>query len=352
MYAGARTAAASLLRRILVLPLAVVLGGVISLVVLIVACRRRIAEMRDTAERTAALEQEVRTRQETEQSLVRHSQELETARDSERRNAERLAILVDELRAAQRQAEAATRAKSDFLASMSHELRTPLNAIILYSELLQEEAEDEGHERSVDDLRKIQSTGKDLLELINGILDLSKIEAGKMQLSRETFDLRETIKGLSDTIQPLVLKNNNVFTVEYGPGVSTMTADASKTRQILLNLLSNATKFTRDGTIRLEVRRHERDTIELVVSDTGVGMTPEQAGQVFNAFTQADVTTTGMYGGTGLGLAIVARFCDLMGGSIEVDSRMGEGSTFTVRLPVESQDVVEPELATAVSVAP
>ena len=173
-------------------------------VVLVVACRRSISEMRQTAERTAALEQEIRTRQQAEHELARHTRDLQHAHDAERLNAEQSAALVDQLRITQRQAEAATRAKSEFLASMSHELRTPLNGIILYSELLQEEADDRGDQSSVPDLQRIQSAGKHLLDLINGILDLSKIEAGKMALSLEPFDVRSMVDGLVDTVGPLV----------------------------------------------------------------------------------------------------------------------------------------------------
>ena len=185
-------------------------------IVLVVACRRSISEMQQTAERTAALEQEIRTRQQAEQELARQARDLQLAHDAERLNAERSAALVDQLRITQRQAEAATRAKSEFLASMSHELRTPLNGIILYSELLQEEAEDRGNPSSVPDLQRIQFAGKHLLDLINGILDLSKIEAGKMALSLEPFDVRSMIDGLVDTVGPLIQKNGNTLTVHYG----------------------------------------------------------------------------------------------------------------------------------------
>jgi two-component system sensor histidine kinase/response regulator len=286
-------------------------------VFLIVSCRRSVVEMRERAARTAALEQEVRTRQHAESVL---------------------AALVAELRVAQRNAEAATRAKSEFLASMSHELRTPLNAIILYSELLQEVAEDQGQQSSITDLQRIQSSGKHLLELINGILDLSKIEAGKMSLSLEVFSVRSMVDELRDTVEPLVQKNGNTLTVNYAPGIGTMTADAMKTRQILLNLLSNAAKFTRAGTIVLDVAPSVvsgRASIEFSVTDSGVGMTAEQTSKIFDPFTQADVSTTRKYGGTGLGLALVSRFCRLMGGEVMVDSLPNEGSRFTVRLPVE-----------------
>jgi two-component system, sensor histidine kinase and response regulator len=299
-------------------------------VFLIVSCRRSSVEMRERAERTAALEQEVRTRQQTELELARHTRQLTT--------------LVEDLRVAQRNAEAATRAKSDFLASMSHELRTPLNAIILYSELLQEVAEDEGQPSSITDLQRIQSSGKYLLELINGILDLSKIEAGKMTVSLDTFDIRAVVDELRESVVGLAEKNANTLTVNCGAGLGIMTADLTKTRQILLNLLSNAAKFTRAGKIVLDVQRRTVDGapwIEFTVTDTGVGMTPEQTSKIFEPFTQADVTTTRTYGGTGLGLALVSRFCRLMGGTVAVESQPNKGSRFTVRLPVE----VAPEMA-------
>ena len=250
--------------------------------------------------------------------------------------AEELAQLVDELRLTQGKAEAATRAKSDFLASMSHELRTPLNAIILYSELLQEEAADQGAEQSIADLQRIQSAGRHLLELINGILDLSKIEAGKMSVSPERFDVRATVDDLLDTLRPLIQLNDNRLTVSYADNVGVINADLTKTKQILLNLLSNAAKFTRSGTITMTVEPCHfagHAGLSFVVIDTGVGMTPEQSGKIFDPFTQADVTTTRKYGGTGLGLALVSRFCQMMHGDVSVESQPGIGSRFTVRLP-------------------
>ncbi len=259
-------------------------------------------------------------------------------------------MLVSELRVAHQRAETATRAKSEFLASMSHELRTPLNAIILYSELLQETAEDEGQTESIGDLKRIQGAGKHLLDLINGILDLSKIEAGKMVLSLETFHINTMVAGLVDTVRPLVEKNRNTLTVRGADEMRPMHADLTKTRQILLNLLSNASKFTHDGTIVVEIRECTVDgaaAVEFSVTDTGVGMTLEQTQKVFDPFTQADVTTTRKYGGTGLGLAIVSRFCDLMGGSVWVESRPGEGSRFVVQLPLEMTDSTTPSMAPA-----
>ncbi|MGH9218166.1 MAG: sensor histidine kinase [Vicinamibacterales bacterium] len=298
-------------------------------VFLIVSCRRAVTEMQQTAERTATLEHEVQTRQEAEIAATQATARLE--------------VLVDELRVAQRTAESATRAKSDFLASMSHELRTPLNGIILYSELLQEEAADNGMQGSIRDLQRIQSSGKHLLELINGILDLSKIEAGKMMLSLEHFDVKQMLDELVDSIGSLVQKNRNGLTVRCAPDIGTMHGDITKTRQILLNLLSNAAKFTTDGAITVTVERSEHDgapAIQFSVADTGIGMTPNQCNLVFEPFTQADVTTSRKYGGTGLGLAIVSSFCQLLGGTISLESRPGEGSRFTVRLPM---DMVDPQ---------
>ncbi len=292
---------------------------------------------------------DITERKRAERELAHHTRELRHSRDAERQNAGQLAALVDQLRITQRQAEAATRAKSEFLASMSHELRTPLNAIILYSELLQEEAADDGHQGSIPDLQRIQSAGKHLLDLINGILDLSKIEAGKMALALEPFEVKAMIDDLVDTVSPLVHKNNNTLTVQCAADVGVMIGDQTKTRQILLNLLSNASKFTRDGRIAVAIRRSilREDTpcVEFAVTDTGVGMTLEQSHKVFDAFTQADVTTTRKYGGTGLGLAIVSRFCDLMGGTVSVDSRLGEGSRFVVRLPLEMVDTAAESMA-------
>ena len=197
-------------------------------------------------------------RKRAEAEIARHTRHLQEAHDTQRKDAQQLAALVAELRVAQKNAEAATRAKSDFLASMSHELRTPLNAIILYSELLQEVAEDEGAESFITDLQRIQSSGNHLLELINGILDLSKIEAGKMTVSLDTFEIRAMLDELLDTVDPLIQKNENTLTLTCGADIETMTADLTKTRQILLNLLSNAAKFTRAGSIVLDVQRRVR----------------------------------------------------------------------------------------------
>ena len=305
----------------------------------------------DGAAMFAGYMRDITERRRNEAALADYTRDLEVAHETQRQNSQQLATLVDQLRLTQRRAEDATRAKSDFLASMSHELRTPLNAIILYSELLQEVAEDHGgNKESITDLQKIQSAGKHLLALINGILDLSKIEAGKMALSRESFGVPEMIDDLLDTVGPLVRKNNNTLTVRCGDGVGTMSADLTKTRQILINLLSNAGKFTRDGAVTLEVDKRAEGAqifMEFTVSDTGLGMTTAQTEKIFDAFTQADVTTTRKYGGTGLGLALVSRFCELMQGSVSVESRPGEGSRFTVRLPLEAAPVEVPAVVGA-----
>ncbi len=244
--------------------------------------------------------------------------------------------IATELMVARDQALEANRAKSAFLANMSHELRTPLNAVIGYSELLQEEFEDTGQDEFIPDLKKIQAAAKHLLALINDILDLSKIEAGKMDIYLEMVDVPRMIQDVVTTIVPLVEKNTNKLQVNVGDNVGTMRTDLTKVRQVLFNLLSNASKFTKEGTITLDVQREDINSVDWItfqVTDSGIGMTPEQMSKLFKDFTQADSSTTRKYGGTGLGLSISKRFCQMMGGDINVDSEAGKGSTFVVRLP-------------------
>jgi signal transduction histidine kinase/CheY-like chemotaxis protein len=251
------------------------------------------------------------------------------------------ARLFREIEEKGQQLEVASQHKSQFLANMSHELRTPLNAIIGYSEMLQEEAEDLGQEGFLPDLNNIHVAGKHLLSLINDILDLSKIEAGKMDLFLESFDIAKVVADVATTIQPLVAKNANALHVDCGDDLGAMRADLVKVRQALFNLLSNACKFTERGAITLTVSGETADRVSWIifrVNDTGIGMTPEQMGKLFQAFSQADASTTRQFGGTGLGLAISRKFCQMMGGDITVESTFGKGSTFTIRLPVRAAD--------------
>ncbi len=250
-------------------------------------------------------------------------------------------------------AEEANRAKSQFLANMSHELRTPLNAIIGYSEMLREEAEDLDADDFIPDLVKISTAGSHLLAIISDILDLSKIEAGKMDMYLETFALQELVQHVVTTMDPLIRKNENTFNLHYDDSLSMMYADQTKVRQTLINLLGNAAKFTQKGAITLSVWGEFDDENEIAqewvvfqVNDTGIGITPQQMNNLFQAFSQADASTTRKYGGTGLGLAISYRFCKMMSGNIRAESVPHEGATFTVRLPLEvpAQPAEDPTL--------
>lgn len=245
-------------------------------------------------------------------------------------------------------AEEASRAKSSFLAKMSHELRTPLNAIIGYSEILREDAAEEGNVRSAADLDKVLSAARHLLDLINDVLDISKIEAGKMELYLETFAIRKLIDEVIATATPLIARKGNHFVLECAADIGSMHADATKLRQMLLNLLSNASKFTENGTITLRVAPlPDGESIEFAVNDTGIGMTSEQQARLFQLFSQADTSTASRYGGTGLGLAISKQFAQIMNGDILVTSAAGVGSTFTIRLPL----VIEAKRAKVVNQA-
>ena len=244
----------------------------------------------------------------------------------------------EELLTAKHAAEEASRAKSTFLANMSHELRTPLNAIIGYSEMLEEETRESGNEDGVQDLQKIQSAGKHLLALINDVLDLSKIEAGKMSLHVENFDVPPLIEEMITTLQPAAAKNNNQIQVRIAENVGAMRADVTKVRQILFNLLSNACKFTDHGSVSVDVEQvkvHGHDWVQFRVSDTGIGITAKQKENLFHEFSQADSSIARRYGGTGLGLAITHRFVQLMKGRISVESEPGRGASFTVHLPAQ-----------------
>ncbi|MEM9265886.1 MAG: DUF3365 domain-containing protein [Cyanobacteria bacterium P01_F01_bin.13] len=237
---------------------------------------------------------------------------------------------------AKESAEAATHAKSDFLANMSHELRTPLNAIIGYSEMLAEDVESLSTEDAQTDLRRIQGAGKQLLTLINSVLDLSKIESGRMELFIEEFSISFLVEQVIDVLKPLVQKNGNKLIFRHETDIDLIKADRPKVHQSLLNLLSNANKFTENGTIALTIEsniHNGQSWIDFIITDTGIGMTPEQQKKVFEAFAQADNSTTRKFGGTGLGLTITKQFATMMGGDIIVESQLNKGSQFTLHLP-------------------
>lgn len=285
---------------------------------LTIASRRTVQEMWDIARNRARLED---TNVLIEAKVVERTQELRAASS---------ALQV---------ANEANQAKSTFLANMSHELRTPLNAIIGYSEMLQEEVEDLGQAALVPDLEKIRHAGKHLLALISDILDLSKIEAGKMDLCLETCAVSDLVADVITTAHPLADKNTNRLEVYVADNVDTMYTDVTKLRQSLFNLLSNACKFTDKGCVRLEVRRQVRKGtvwLTFTVSDTGIGISPAQIAKLFQSFTQADASTTRKYGGTGLGLALSQHLCRMLGGDITAESVLGQGSTFIIHLPAQA----------------
>jgi signal transduction histidine kinase/CheY-like chemotaxis protein len=308
----------------------------------------RHIEQTSSARLKRKLDRERKARIEAESIAETVTRDLYEQTQTLAKHAERLEILNEtilqreaELTVARENAEQANQMKSGFLASMSHELRTPLNAIIGYSEMLREDAMDDGADDLVSDLSKIHSAGKHLLGLINDILDLSKIEAGKMDIYLEDVEVGSLVDEVVNTIRPMVEKNENELVVEREDGMGTIHVDVTKVRQVLLNLLSNASKFTEKGETKLSIGKvveGGKDAIRFSVRDSGIGMTPEQRGKLFHPFTQAEASTTRKYGGTGLGLVISRRFCRMMGGELTVESELGKGSTFTVVLPVVVPD--------------
>lgn len=251
---------------------------------------------------------------------------------------------AQQLQEAKNLAESGSRAKSQFLTNMSHELQTPMNAILGYSEMLMEDALENANPTAHRDLSHIYTAGQHLLRLINDILDLSKIEADKMELYLEHFDLQTMLDEVVMTVQPLILKNNNQLIVHKDPNLTSIYADITKIRQILFNLLNNATKFTDRGTITLSLEQEApTQDLKICVSDTGQGMTPEQLETLFDAFYQVDSSITRHYGGTGLGLTLTRYFCEMMGGTIRVDSQPNSGTRFTIRLPREVRSPIRIE---------
>jgi len=290
------------------------------------------------------IEQDNQHKQELESKVQMRTTELLKARNElERRVEERTIALLEaknQAEQAKKIAEEANFSKSRFLANMSHELRTPLNAIIGYSEMLQEDAAELNEQDCVADLQKVQTAGKHLLELINDVLDISKIEAGKMDLNLETFDLKTVINEIISTVKPLIAKKNNTLKIVMDDNLGEMHTDVTKLHQMLLNLISNAAKFTESGTIRLEVK-HDSKWMSFCVTDNGIGMTHKQQKKLFNPFTQADSSTTRRYGGTGLGLAITKQFAQMMGGTIWVESEFGIGSSFMISLPIQAKTTLD-----------
>ncbi len=313
-----------------------ILGGLALLAAVLGRLRRTSQEVRARLADLAASEERIRG---MNRELEQFNRTLE----------QRVEARTEEARRHRKSAEDANEAKSLFLANMSHELRTPMNAIIGYSEMLLEETP-KGSSASAD-LQRIHAAGKHLLGLINGILDLSKLEAGKMELYLEDFDVARMAREVVDTVQPLVAKNRNRLEVEIPDGLGNMRADLTRIRQCLFNLIGNACKFTEEGIIRLRIEAYKlgpSEWLRMSISDTGIGMTPDQMANLFQRFSQADISLTRKFGGTGLGLAISRRFCQMLGGDIRVESEAGKGSTFTMELPRRAPEDVPGPVRAAV----
>lgn len=304
---------------------------------LVPAIQRALEESKVRAERIRAEQELIKAHAELEKRVIARTTDLNKANIELRNEISHRIKIEQELLRAMDMVDQASRAKAQFLANMSHELRTPLNAIIGYSEMLQEDARLRGLADFDSDLRKIRDAGKHLLALISDVLDLSKIEAGRMQVSLETFNIRELVRMVEETCQPIAIANGNALIVEIGEDVDSMISDQVRVRQCLLNLLSNASKFTENGEITLQVNRVFEEGNEWIlfqVRDTGIGMTQGQIDKIFGDFTQAGADISARYGGTGLGLAIVRDLSRLLGGDVTVESAVGNGSLFVLKLPV------------------
>jgi len=303
------------------------------------------ARTRDLEEQAEQLKAEIASRKEAENALVERTRDLEAQTEKLKEEIAYRRLAEESLEVAREEAVAGARLKSDFIANVSHEFRTPLNAILGYGEILKFEAEKLSRPDLVEDLKSIETAGRHLLGLINDILDFSKLQAGKIELRHETFSVETLVEDVMTTIRPLARRNDNRIEVRYAEPPGTMTADPARVRQVLLNLLSNANKFTEDGEVTLEVCRRqvgEADWMQFTVRDTGIGIAPEKILTLFQEFTQGEATTTRKYGGTGLGLAISHRLCQMLGGDISVSSDRGRGSVFTVNLPVNAREAGQP----------
>jgi signal transduction histidine kinase len=277
-----------------------------------------------------------------------------SAQSHPEREVQRHLEIAVELRQRKEDAERANRAKSVFLAKMSHQLRTPLNAVIGYSEILLEDAAREANDEQQKDLKRINNAGKHLLSLVADVLDVSKIGGQDVDLAIQTFDLRSFVQDVAETCRSLIANNGNEFKIEYGPALATITSDPTRLRQAILNLLSNAGKFTRRGTVVLAASRFVRDGqdwIEIAVRDTGIGIKPENLQRLFIDFNQAEASTQRQYGGTGLGLAVSQALCRAMNGGIRVDSEYGKGSCFTIEIPAYLERPAAPSATDACSMA-